>query len=75
MGINCKQAAAHASGTSQADWEFTSGPKSGVGVDYWLRNEKHKMTACVNITLGELNSVEVTSDDAVAEDEDQMIGG
>lgn len=45
MGIK-KQVAAQ-TGTREKDWEFIDGPETGVGVEYWLYNEKEDLEAYV----------------------------
>lgn len=60
--INLRKLAAAQSGTNTRDWFDTNGPDSGVGVDYWLRNDKDGLTAYVNLDQGEY-SVSITADE------------
>jgi hypothetical protein len=49
------------SDTKPADWDFINGPESGVGVEYWLRNQKCGLEAYVVFDQGELTTCEITS--------------
>jgi hypothetical protein len=58
MGMTAAQAAAEQTGTNPDQWKLTSGPETGVGVEYWLAGPKD-LTAYVCIDQGEVIACEI----------------
>jgi hypothetical protein len=47
------------SGTAPGNWDYFDGPRTGVGVEYWLRNAVDSLEAYVCDDQGEL-TIEIT---------------
>ena len=59
-----KQVAEHTQ-TDYSEWEFSEGPETGVGEEYWLFNAARNLTVYVCIDQDEITSLQVqgTEDD------------
>ena len=57
--MNVKTTVADASATDPADWEFTTGPETGVGAEYWLQNPKAGLEAYICIDQGDLVALDI----------------
>ncbi len=59
--MNAIEFAAEATNTDVSDWEYMTGPESGVGVEYWLFNDTAELEAYVAFEEGECVACEITS--------------
>ncbi len=41
---NVKKAVAEKTGTNVRDWQYIDGPTTGVGIEFWLHNNKTGVT-------------------------------
>lgn len=56
---DAREIAASNSDTEACDWEYIDGPETGVGAEYWLRNEDACLEAYICIDQGEVVSCEI----------------
>jgi hypothetical protein len=62
--MNAQERVAEKTGTSPSDWEYTNGPDTGVGIEFWLHNTKTQQEAyycddqgCISISVIGLNGM------------------
>lgn len=49
------------SDTAAQDWEYGNGPTTGVGVEYWVFNDKAGLEAYVCVDQGKLITCEINA--------------
>lgn len=63
MTIDVIKAVAKETETPEADWELGDGPQTGVGVEYYVYNEKSQIMAYVCVDQGMIAVLEVQNYD------------